>query len=142
MPPNRPTLVKRHSVSAVLYRILTRTSIDKMTKFQLIKNGIMHDLQTFERLDHNLSRSHEYMPVKPPPYKATQQSCFQATQQSCFREKMLRKLAFFPHTMEKVRISNYALPKSLIFAEFKRGGFFVALNSANGVAPNYSPHRV
>ncbi len=31
-------------------------------------------------------------------------------------------------------ISSFALPKNLIFAEFKRGGFFVALNSANGVS--------
>ena len=36
--------------------------------------------------------------------------------------------------MEKVQISSFALPKNLIFAEFKRGGFFVALNSANGVS--------
>ena len=76
-----------------------------------------------------------------PPYKATPQAAFRRRNKVAFAKKMLRKLAFFPHTMEKVLTSSFALSKKLLFAEFccraVRG-----VKSVNGVSPNYIPNKV
>ena len=51
-----------------------------------------------------------------PPYKVTPQAAFRRRNKVAFAKKMLRKLAFFPHTMEKVLTSSFALSKKLDFS--------------------------